>query len=225
MPIPLDTLERNPRIRYGLYLRPPYAMSRPQAEMHDLLRRQFGLEVGGMFMPHATIMSFFRSDASMERIRGAIDAAMAGREPFTVVNRGPRPYGPRSITIDIHHLADGTPNPALVDLHRAVFDAIIPLVHPACEFAFGSWGGDNFRAHLTLAMADLPPFLYDEVLEFIREAGPIGPPSFTAEYVHLYAFESDDWAGAWWETMRWRDLASWRMAPPGGRREEGTVVS
>jgi hypothetical protein len=42
-------------------------MSRAQAAMHDVLRRQFGLQVGGQFMPHATIMSFFRSDAPLKR--------------------------------------------------------------------------------------------------------------------------------------------------------------
>jgi 2'-5' RNA ligase superfamily len=213
MTISPDTIEANPRIRYGFYLRPSSAMCRAQAEMHDLLRRVFGLEVGGKFMPHATIMSFFRSEASLAAIKAAIDPVMAGRAPFTVTNRGLWPHGRSSVTLDVHHTAGGIPNQPLVSLHEAAFSALVPLVHPGCEFAFGRWSGDNFRAHLTLAMADIPDFLFDEVLAFTREAGPIGPASFTAEWFHLYAFDSDDWGGRWWETMIWKDLASWRLDP------------
>ena len=213
MTITLDTLEANPRIRYGFYLRPSYGMCRAQAEMHDLLRRVFGLQVGGAFMPHATIMSFFRSDASLATIKSAIDPVMAGRAPFTVTNRGPLPHGRTSVTLDVHHNADGTPNQALKDVHLAAFEALIPLVHPDCEFAFGRWSCNNFRAHLTPAMADIPEFLFDEVQAFVNDALPIGPASFTAEWFHLYAFDSDDWGGRWWETMTWKDLASWRLDP------------
>jgi hypothetical protein len=44
-------------------------------------------------------------------------------------------------------------------------------------------------------MADIPEFLFDEVHAFIREAEPISPRRFTAEYLHLFACRSDDWAG------------------------------
>jgi hypothetical protein len=213
MTITLDTLEANPRIRYGFYLRPSYEMCRAQAEMHDLLRRVFGLEVGGKFMSHVTIMSFFRSDAPLAAIKAAIDPVMAGRAPFKITNCGPWPHGRRSITLDVHHSADGSPNQALVDVHRAAFEAILPLVHSDCEFSFRSWSGEDFRAHLTLAMADIPDFLFDEVLAFVNDALPIGPASFTAAWFHLYAFESDDWGGGWWETMTWKDLATWRLSP------------
>jgi hypothetical protein len=121
--------EKDPDIRFGWYLRPSYAMCRAQAEMHDLLRRQYGLVTGGAFMP--------------------TEGAMEG-----------------------------------------------------------------FHAHLTLAMADLPPVLHREVLEFVREAGPIGPEQFTAEYFHLFAFRSETWGGAWWPTLTWKLLYSWRLGCP-----------
>jgi len=206
-------LERNPRIRFGFYLRPSFAMSRAQCEMHDLLRRQFGLEVGGKFMPHATIMSFFRSDAGLARIEAAIGGIVSRHRQFTVTNNGPRPHGRSGVSLDVHHNANGTPNGAMQAIHEDTFRSLIPLVHPECEFAFGNWSGERFRAHLTLAMADIPDVLFDEVLEYTRTAEPIGPREFTAEYVHLYAFESDDWGGRWWETMTWRDLRSWRLDP------------
>ncbi len=204
-------LEANPRVRFGFYLRPSYDMSRAQAEMHDLLLRQFGLEMGGKFMPHATIMSFFRSDAPIENIKAVIDDAISGQTPFTVTNNGPKPHKRSGVSLDVHHNEDGSPNEAIQALHDAAYRAIVPLVHPGCEFAFNGWAGNNFRAHLTLAMADIPDFLFDEVLGFIQGAEPIGPRQFIAEYLTLYAFQGDDWGGAWWETMSWQPLHSWRL--------------
>lgn len=206
-------LEANPRVRFGFYLRPSYQMSRAQAEMHDLLRRQFGLAVGGRFMPHATIMSFFRSDAPVGKIDAEITRGIAGHRAFTVTNNGPKPHKRSGVSLDVHHHEDGSPNEAMQAIHNAAYAAIVPLVHPDCEFAFNGWAGEHFRAHLTLAMADIPDFLFDEVLAFIEAAGPIGPRQFLAEYFHLYAFESDDWPGAWWESMSWRTVHSWRLDP------------
>lgn len=207
-------LEGNPRVRYGFYLRPSYAMSRAQAEMHDLLRRQFGLEVGGHFMPHATIMGFFRSDASIAEIETAIDGAVSGHAPFSIANNGPKPHKRSGVSLDVDHNADGSPNTAIQAIHESAFSAIVPLVHPDCEFAFNGWAGDNFRAHLTLAMADIPDAQFDEVLEFIESATPIGPEHFLAEYFTLYAFQSDAWGGAWWRTMSWQPIRSWRLGVP-----------
>ncbi|CAN5803073.1 hypothetical protein BH24CHL3_BH24CHL3_01450 [soil metagenome] len=203
--------EVNPRVRYGFYLRPSYAMSRAQCEVHDILRRQFGLEAGGKFMPHATIMSFFRSEASIERIKDAIDRSVAGCRSFVVTNTGPKPHKRTGVYLDVQHNADGSPNLAMQGLHEATYASIMPMVHPDCEFAFKDWAGPHFWAHLTLAMADIPDFLFDEVLAFAESASPIGPSEFLAEYFHLYAFQSDDWGGAWWESMTWRLLHSWRL--------------
>lgn len=203
-------LERNPQVRYGFYLRPSFEMSRAQAEIHDLLRRQFGLEVGGKFMPHATVMSFFRSDAPIAGLVKAIDGAMAGRLPFTVWNAGPIQMG-SGIVLDVHHDGDGEENEAIQAVHEAALSAILPLVHPGCEFAFGNWSGKRYHAHLTLAMADVPEFAVDEIREFVNGGGMVGPNTFLAEYFHLFAFQSDNWAGAWWETMTWEFLHSWRL--------------
>jgi hypothetical protein len=88
------------------------------------------------------------------------------------------------------------------------------LVDPACEFTRKEMelAYERFRAHLTLAMADVPEHLFDEVLAFVREADPIGPSSFLADTVQLVAFHSEDWEGRWWETLRWRLQRSWPLA-------------
>lgn len=203
-------LEANARVRYGFYLRPSAQTSRAQAEVHDLLRRQFGTEVGGKFMPHATIMSFFRSDAPLETITAAIDPVMADRSPFPVWNAGPIRMG-RGYVLDVNNDETGQSNAALKAVHDAAFAAIVPLVHPDCEFAFGRWSGDRFHAHLTLAMADVPQFALEEIRDFLADLAPIGEATFTAEYFHLYAFQSDDWGGEWWRTLSWEFLRSWRL--------------
>jgi 2'-5' RNA ligase len=209
--ISLDHLEANPRIRYGFYLRPSPEMSRAQAEIHDLLRRQFGIRVGGAFMPHATIMGFHRSDAPLDQLCETWASVAARHAPFTVTNRGVRPHGRSGISLDVHHGPDGASNPAMVALHRDAYASVEPLCHPECEFTRGDWAGDRFAAHLTLAMADIPDFAFDEVIAFVRALEPVGPASFAAEYVHFYAFESDDWGGQWWRSLEWALLHSWRL--------------
>jgi 2'-5' RNA ligase len=211
----LERLEQNPEIRFGWYLRPSYAMCRAQAEMHDLLRRQFGLVAGGAFMPHATVKGFFRSDAPLVDITAAFDRAVVGHEPFTVYNKGPISYGPRSIVLNVHEDDDGEENAALQAIHESAWREIAPLVHPECTFTPVEGAMERFHAHLTLAMADLPPALHEEVCDFIGAAGPIGPRTFTAEYFHLFAFHSAAWSGRWWETLTWRLVASWRLGHAG----------
>ena len=206
-----DNIEANPDISYGWYLRPSYAMSRAQAEMHDLLQRQFGLIGGGVFMPHATLKGFFRSGAPVTEIEAAFERAVQGHEPFAVYNRGPVGWGRGSIVIDIHHTSDGERNEAMQALHESGWNAITPLIRDDCPVTWTEWAMERFTAHPTLVMADMREELFDEVMAFIREAGPIGPEVFTAEYVHLYAFHSADWKGHWWETLQWSLLKSWRL--------------
>lgn len=209
------TFEQQANVRFGVYLRPSYAMCRAQAEVHDLLRRQFGLIAGGAFMPHVTVKGFFRTDAAIGDIVRAVGGALAGRPPFTVVNNGPVPFGRGGVSLDVRHGDHGEPNAEMQALHEAVFTALVPLIHPDCDFTPREWALERFFAHLTLAMADIPGFLFNEVHAFIRDAEPIGPRRFTAEYLHLYAFRSDDWAGEWWHSLRWTLLHAWRLDATG----------
>jgi hypothetical protein len=204
-------IEQNPDIRFGWHLRPSYAMCRAQAELHDLLERQYGLVAGGAFMPHATIKGFFRSDASLPEVGAAFDRAVAGHAPFPVVNRGPIPFGRSSIVLDVHHMEDGSRNEALQAIHESAWREITPLVHPECDCTPVEGALDRFYAHLTLIMADMPAFAFDEIFEFVGEARPIGPERFTAEYFHLFAFHSEEWQGAWWSSLTWKLLHTWRL--------------
>lgn len=187
-------------------------MCRAQAEVHDLLARQYSLRVAGRFMPHATIKGFFRSDASAKQLAAAIDGFVTNHQPFAVHNRGPLLFGSSAIVLDIQHDASGRPNQALQALHRDAINALLPLVHPDCEFTPIEWLGDRFFAHLTLAMADLNVEFAEEVLEFVQEAMKLGPDTFVATTVQLFAFRSAAWNGAWWQDFEWDLLRSWRLS-------------
>jgi hypothetical protein len=137
---------------------------------------------------------------------------MASHAPYEVVNGGMIPFGKGGgPVLDVHHDRDGSINAAQQRLHEDVFSAILPLVREDCDFTPVEGAMDRFHAHLTLAMGDIPRELTDEMLAFLREAEPIGPPSFTADRFHLVAMESRQWDGPWWETMRWTLLHSWRL--------------
>ena len=209
-------IEGQPDIRFGLYLRPSAAISRAQAEIHDLVARQYGSMCAGRFMPHATIKGFFRSDAALREMVTSLEPVMTERHPFVVTNRGPIQLGRHgTVVLDIHHNADGSPNSALIELHHAVFGALEPLVRSDCDFTPRENALDQFHAHLTLLMGDIPAGLGDELFEFIRDAEPIGVPEFTAERLHLVALRSQNWDGAWWETLQWTLLHSWKLGDSG----------
>jgi hypothetical protein len=110
----------------------------------------------------------------------------------------------------------GSNTSLLLDLHKAVMEAVMPVVDPRCEFTREEkqWSYERFRAHLTLAMKDIPEHLFDEVFGFVRQAEPIGPPAFVAERVQLLAFHSNEWAGRWWERLGWQLVHSWKLSVP-----------
>jgi hypothetical protein len=201
-------------VRYGFYLRPSVAMCRAQTEIHALLRHQYGLEVAGKFMPHATIKGFFASTVSPAAMIDRLDPVLSNHRAFPVHNSGVRcPYGTYAIVLDVHHQPDGTRNESLQALHEAAYAALLPLVDPSCAFTAREGSGERFRAHLTLAMADIPSAFFDEITRFLLDAEPVGPTDFLAEVVQLFAFTSEDWAGPWWDTLRWELLHGWRLVP------------
>lgn len=201
-------------LRYGLYLRPSYEMSRAQVEVHKVLWSQYGLRAAGKFMPHVTIKGFFRTRAGVEEMVDGLDAVLEERPAFTVYNSGVVSFGRDGIALDVHAGPGGDPNEPLQELYRDVMDVMLPVVDTSCEFTRQEreLNREKFLAHLTLAMADIPARFFEEVLQFVREAEPIGPSTFPAEILQLFAFRCRDWQGSWWETLRWELLHSRRLA-------------
>ncbi len=200
------------QIRWGLYLRPDARTCRDQAGIHELLTRQYGLRAGGSFMPHATVKGFFLSPSSEDDLIAALEPVLSRAVPFPVHNAGPVRFGPATVVLDIQRQADGSNNDAFTTFHTACLEALIPHIDPNCPNTPREGVRDRFHGHLTLSMADCPPWLGDEVAQFIDDLRPIGSPDFTARHIHLFAFTSADWGGQWWDTLRWRLCHAWTLA-------------
>jgi 2'-5' RNA ligase len=181
-------------------------------QVHQLLECQYGLEVAGKFMPHCTVKGFFKSNAPEAEIHARAATIGQGLAPFPVWNNGVRAFGTDAIVLSIMRDPEGKRNDALQMLHERALDALLPLVADDCNFTLGEWDRERFEAHLTLAMADIEPRFFAEILDFCRQLARVGPASFHAERLHLYAFESDDWHGLWGKTLTWRLLGSWSLA-------------
>jgi len=196
--------------RYGFYLRPDYATSKAIADAHQLLRAQYGFITAGLFMPHATIKGFCRSDADIADMVTRLDAAFAGFKPCTVYNGGIIKMGSGLVT-SWQHLPDGvTPNPGLIEASDRSWAALEPLIHPDCDFRHRDPRGSQFHAHITVAMADIPRKMQDEVMAFLNEGGRLGSTSFVANTYHLFRFKAD-WQANWWHTLTWDLLHSWQF--------------
>lgn len=199
-------------VRYGYYLRPSPEMCAAQVQMHQLLERQYGLRVAGKFMPHCTVKGFFKSSAPTDEIRSAASSITLGMSAFPVWNNGVIGFGNLGIVLQIMQDPSGARNAAMQELHERAVEKLLPLVDEDCNFSSNEWRYESFEAHLTIAMADIQPQLFDEVLEFCQALAPIGPERFIAERLHLYAFESGDWQGAWGKTLTWRLIDSWSLS-------------
>ncbi|MGK2965147.1 MAG: 2'-5' RNA ligase family protein [Tepidiformaceae bacterium] len=197
---------------YGFYLRPAPRASRAVSEMHALLRAQFGLRTGGLFMPHMTIRGFFRSGAPVEEVRAVLDEPMRDWQAVPVFAPGPIAFSRSGIALDARNLGDGSRNEALHDLQDRAWAALDRVVAPGCEFTPRDWRGRDgatpFRPHITLAMSDIPEWGFDEVFAFVREAWPLGETSFVADTCQLFRFQAS-WDSAWWRDLTWEWLGSW----------------
>jgi len=127
--VTLAVVERQPDIASGLP-GPPLAMSRAQAEIHDLVARPVRQHVRRPFMPmrRSRILPLRRS---VDEMVAALDQSWRATDPFEDVNRGMIRFGKSGgPVLDIQHLADRTTNPAMQALHEGIFTAVRPADPP-----------------------------------------------------------------------------------------------
>lgn len=199
-------------VRHAVYLRPGPALEAAVAAVHGRMATRWRLAAAGRFMPHVTLKGFFRTAAAPADLERLVATAVAGRPPITLHQAGVAAFGTDAVVLDVDGNGTGERNAALHALHVAVLDATAPLATPdrtAVEYV-----RDAFRAHLTLAMADIPPARFNAVLADARSLEPIGPRVSAAAAVQVAAFSSGDWNGRWWETMTWRVVAELPLAGP-----------
>ena len=194
--------------RFALYLIPPYRIARDVAEIHRLLRKQFGFIAAEQFQVHATLKGFFKKIAGpLDPLVERLDAVFAAWRPFPVHFGGFR-IDKVGIGLDIFRIGDGL-NAEMMDLRERVVDAVLPFIAPDCDFVEKDLG-EPFEAHITLAFRDIPLSMHDDVLAYLREA-PLPTEPFAADTFHFVEFLSQDWAGDWAQTLSWRLLKVWRV--------------
>jgi len=94
------------------------------------------------------------------------------------------------VVFDIHRVASGAPNAALIDLAADVAHAVQPLLRPVDSLAADIRGRESWRGHLSLASHELldRADLRDEVEVFIHQLDIAHPSSFGAQLVAVSAF-------------------------------------
>jgi hypothetical protein len=196
---------------YGVFLRPDARTSTAVSTITFLVERQFGLVSAGAYPPHATLAGSVPMLADEADIIAALDPVLTDRPGFPVHNGG---IATRSaIGYDVDRLADGSVNEPLHSLAVDVNAALEPLVVPLDGYLVKEFRADHFRAHLSLASHELMvwPERQAEVDAFIRQLDIAPSTDFTAEYVSMYRFQSDDWSGHWWNSLEWEPVHTWNL--------------
>jgi 2'-5' RNA ligase len=194
--------------RFAVYLVPPYPIARDIAEIHRMLRKQFGFSAAGRFQVHCTIKGFFKkNERPLETLIEELDIFFGRQIPFEVEISGLR-NSEFNIVLELDNLR-GSFNQKLLLFRENVVEITRPYIASDCDFIEHDLG-KPYRGHITLAFRDNPKDLRGQVISWIQEASmPMG--AFTANTFQLLEFFSDQWDGPWWETLSWKLHRSWRL--------------
>jgi 2'-5' RNA ligase len=199
----------NKSSRFAVYLIPPYDVSRLVMEIHQMLRKQFGLVAADRFQVHATVKGFFKKvDGPVAPLVERLNALFLVQRPFPIYFSG---YRNDEIGIGLNvSLADGKPNEALYAFRERVVEVVRPTIAPDCDFVASDLG-NPYEAHITLAFRDVSLSLYDDVLAYLADA-PLPSTPFVARDFHFLQFFSEEWDGRWWQTLSWQLIKSWHLS-------------
>ena len=171
--------------RFAVYLIPPYPLTRNVAEVHHLLRKQFGFTAGDRFSVHCTVKGFFKkNDRAAEDLGAELDTFFQNQDPLMVSAEDYR-VDPIGFGLSLLNL-DGQPNVPFLDFREKVVDITRPYIADDCDFKDRDLGRE-FHPHITFAFRDIPNELYDDVLAWIGN-GPNLKGKFLAETYHYLEF-------------------------------------
>jgi len=194
--------------RFAFYLIPPYKIAKNIAEIHALLKKQYGISAAGRFQAHCTIKGFYKpNEKPVQDLIEELDTFLRTQKPFPVELNGCLEK-PISIVLKMDEI-DGAENQPLLEFRETVVNLIRPYIASDCDF-IASDLGDPFKGHITLTFRDIEQKMYPQILEWLNDA-PIPAGIFQAETFHFLEFFSDDWEGNWWETITWKLHRSWRL--------------
>lgn len=199
--------------QYGIYLVPPPDLMYPLSLAHQVFATEFGAQIAGGFMVHATIKGFtkLRDGAQPEDFLPALDAYLGQAVQFPALIEPPVVFRDHSLLLPL------TRTEALQRFHRDIFDIVAPYIADDCPFSHVEPSRDRFWPHITLVQQGLGA---DAALR--AQAAALGRHiyaqlprhEFAAESMQLIEFEAADWRGRWWETFRYRQLRGWQLATP-----------
>lgn len=198
---------------YGLYLIPPPAIVFSISLAHHMFESEFAAITAGRFMAHCTIKGFTKLSSPAESLIPPFDSLFESAAPFKTrinppwLSSGGKPGESILLWLD--------KTPEFQQFHNSVWEIIEPHVADDCLFTHREWLGERFPPHLTLVQSDLPadPVLLGQAMglaDYIYNNMPAH--TFLAQHLQLVEFESDDWAGAWWKTLRYRQIKGWRLS-------------
>lgn len=197
--------------RFAVYLIPPYRVARDIAEIHYMLRKQFGFAAADRLQVHATIKGFFKkNEKPVNDLITGLDQVFQSQRPFWVDYNQKFRRDEIGMGLDISYRGSQL-NQDLMVFREKVIDVVRPFIADDCDFVKEDLG-NPFRGHITLAFRDIPPEIYDDVLAYLAEA-PLPKEPFVAQTFHLLEYFCNDWNGPWWETLSSRLVKSWRLPP------------
>lgn len=195
--------------RFALYLIPPYAIARDVDEIHRVLRKQFGFVAADQFQVHATVKGFFKKiPGPLAPLIAGLDEVFAAQPAFPVEIHGLH-RDAVGLGLNLSLLGDAR-NAEFAAFRERVVDVLRPYIAPDCDFAESDLV-PVFKAHITLAFRDIDPAMQDEVLAYLDSAPLPLEAVFQARNFHFLEFFSDDWPGAWEQTLRWRLHKTWQL--------------
>lgn len=200
--------------QYGVYLIPPPHLVYAVGVGHQLLKSEFNAVTAGTFMVHCTLKGFFKlaEGAKPDDFVPALDELFTKTPAFPTeftelwnLNRGES----ASILIGMDRTE------AFHKLHNDIWDIVRPYIAPDCIFSPVEPAGPNFPPHVTLAQSDVPtePGLFNQAVALCQHIFDTSLKGrFMAQQMQLIEFYSENWAGNWWETIRYRQLKGWKLA-------------
>ena len=199
---------------YAVYLLPSPALLYALTQAHQVLAATYNATAARRFAPHCTIKGFTKlaPGATPEALIPALDAIFAHTPAFPTEIYPPwvssSGSGGESVLLWLKK------SPAFLRLHAEVWNTLLPFIAHDCPFTPEEPAGPNFPPHITLVQYQLPgePGLLAQGLELCRHIFETLPGrTFVARDLQLVEFQSADWEGAWWDTLRFRQIKGWRL--------------
>jgi len=195
---------------YGVYFIPPPELAHQVGLAHLLLKSSFGVEAGGKFMPHCTLLAFIhpREGVGEQELISVLDQIIPQHKAFSLEF---------SLETDRFIRLQLEKKAGLMKLQTAFRRELWPLLS---EYGQNKRSETGFHPHITLAFRDLPtePGVLVQVEAYCQKLYQNFPKTnLTGNLVQLIEFkigEEASWdAPDYWKTLSWRIIKGYTLSP------------